>query len=136
MDNGYNPIRWQCKSNGCYLTECHPKIEIFAECFTGKIAFSDIDAITEINNKFLLMEWKGIGGQVTGGQERMFRSLMQRDDFTVFLVYGDSKTMEVFYYLRYHKNHVYKRRNGTLETLKQQFKIWERWARNDLQEWN
>jgi metallo-beta-lactamase family protein len=57
-DNGFNPMRWDCAEQGCFNHKKRPKIELFADCLPGRIAFSDIDAIAEINGNLLLLEWK------------------------------------------------------------------------------
>ena len=124
MDNGYNPIRWRCQSNGCYLTECHPKIEVFADCFPNRIAMSDIDGVVEINGHFIFMEWKGHGGKLTDGQKTLINRMTALSEKVIFfVVYGDSKTMEVTEFYRYHKDKRYHYKAG-LDVLKEHFEIW------------
>jgi len=53
--NGYNPLRWDCQKRGCFNLKRRPKIEIFAECFPGRINFGDVDGIVEINGNALLL---------------------------------------------------------------------------------
>lgn len=48
MSDGTNPLRWDCVSRGCFNRLCRPKIELFAACFPGRIAMSDIDATVEV----------------------------------------------------------------------------------------
>ena len=44
MSNGYNPMKWDCGTRGCFNAIRRPKIEVFAEVLPGRIAMSDIDA--------------------------------------------------------------------------------------------
>src|SRR5574343_1182830 len=93
--NGFNPLRWDCEKQGCFNKKNRPKIEIFAECLPGKIAFSDVDAITEINGNFLILEWKSFEGQIPTGQKIMYERLTQDKKFTVVVIHGNAETMEV-----------------------------------------
>lgn len=52
--NGYNPLRWDCERRGCFNLKRRPKIEVFAECFPGRINFGDVDGIVEIGGNALL----------------------------------------------------------------------------------
>jgi len=137
MNNGYNPIRWDCLDQGCYMHKCHPRIEIFADCFPEKIAMSDIDGVVEISGYFLFMEWKGRGGKLTEGQKMLIERLTALSPKVVFyLVYGDSQTMEVTKFQRYYKDKVVDYEAG-LDELENQFKDWvdyvyEKTGRNRL----
>jgi len=125
---GYNPMRYDCSASGCYNKTLRPKIETFAECFPRRIGMSDVDAIVEVNNKFLMIEWKARGGSVTRGQEIMFERLTKDNDlFTVYVVEGCPQTMEVTQYTRYHNNMVQRfpcSKEAGLGTLKANIKRW------------
>lgn len=97
MDNGYNPMRWNCKAQGkCYNETLRPRIEEFAACFPGRIAMSDVDGIVEIGGYFLLIEWKSAGGAVTGGQRIMFEQLTALSPrITVVVVSGEPRAPTV-----------------------------------------
>lgn len=42
--NGYNPMRWDCKGGeNCYNLKMRPKVEVFAECFPGKVGMTDVE---------------------------------------------------------------------------------------------
>ena len=129
MDNGYNPIRWDCLEQGCYMHKCHPRIEVFADCFPNKIAMSDIDGVVEINGNFLFMEWKGDGGKVSTGQHILLQRLTQLSDKVVaYVVYGDSQTMQVHQVTRYYKGNS-RDYDMQLEQLKEQFRNWGQWVK-------
>lgn len=93
--SGYNPLRHDCKSKGCFNLIHRPKIEVFHDLFPGKISFSDIDAIVEIQGNALVLEWKSTGAPIHAGQEIMWRRLTRGGIFTVFFIEGSAKTMEV-----------------------------------------
>lgn len=94
--SGYNPLRWNCNERGCFNTLKRPKIELLAEALPKRMAFSDIDAITEYRGHFLMMEWKSYKGAIPTGQRIMFERLtVPKRDTTVFVVVGNAETMEV-----------------------------------------
>jgi len=129
MDNGYNPIRWNCLDQGCYMHKCHPRIEIFADCFPEKIAMSDIDGVVEINGHFLFMEWKGDGGKLSTGQHILLQRLTTLSDKVVaYVVYGDSQTMQVHKVTRYYRGNS-KDYDMQLEQLMEQFRNWGKWVK-------
>ena len=43
--NGFNPLRWDCATRGCFNQKCRPKIELFAGCFPDRMSFGDVDAM-------------------------------------------------------------------------------------------
>lgn len=93
--NGYNPMRWDCGARGCYNLKQRPKIEQFAQFLPGRIAMSDVDAIVEVNGRFLLLEWKtGTPRDLQTGQrilaERMTAATRA---ITYVVVWGDPEFM-------------------------------------------
>ena len=123
------PLRWDCKENGCYQERCAPRLEWFSDCFPGRISMGDVDGCVEINGKFLWFEWKSVGGKLQRSQEIMYQQLMNKgDDFTVFVVSGNSKTMEVNSYEVFHagQRHYYE---GNIDNLKAKITSWSEWAK-------
>lgn len=93
---GYNPLRWNCTDKGCYNETLRPRIEEFAVCLPGKIAFSDVDGIVEVAGKFLMLEWKAKGGAITTGQRIMFERLTALSrKITVIVVCGHPREMRI-----------------------------------------
>lgn len=93
---------------------------------------SDFDGVVEMNNKFLILEWKGIGGALTLGQEIMFKKLTESGDrFTVFVVHGNSMTMEVFQYEVFFQGRREKV-SANLTQLKERFRAWSMWVMGDV----
>ena len=74
--DGFNPLRWKCENSGCFNEKKRAKIEIFAKCFPGRIAMSDVDATVEINGHFLFVEFKdGRSMDVPSGQRIYFERI-------------------------------------------------------------
>lgn len=94
-DNGFNPMRWDCEKQGCFNKKCRPKIEIFSDCFPGRISFGDGDGEVEINGKGLFLEWKSMSPNLPTGQRIMFERLTQTGLLTWIVILGNPETMEV-----------------------------------------
>ena len=123
------PLRWDCKHNGCYQERCAPRLEWFSDCFPGRISMGDVDGCVEMNGKFLWFEWKSVGGKLQRSQEIMYEQLMSKgEDFTIFVVSGNSKTMEVDSYEIFYGGfrHQYQ---GDLDSLKAKITSWSEWAK-------
>lgn len=123
-NNGFNPIRWNCLDRGCFNFHKRPKIEEFAECLPGKIAFTDIDAIVEVGGHFLLMEWKEAKGAIQRGQDLMFQRMAETGVFTCVVVVGDEKTMEVSEIKTYNVDGVSDWRVCDFSQLKEAIQSW------------
>lgn len=126
-DNGANPMRWDCTRQGCFNRKKRPKIERFADCLPGRIAFSDIDAVAEVCGNLLMLEWKD--HQDLGvGQRVLFERMTQLCPATVLIVEGDAEEMTV--------RSIRTVRNGTvspaevadLDELRQRIRNWQEWA--------
>lgn len=122
-DNGYNPMRWDCFKQGCFNQVRRPKIEIFAECFPGRISFGDIDGIVEINGKALMLEWKSSDGPLPTGQRIMFERLSKKD-ISVFVVFGDAESMEVHKLMQFTNGRQGGWENINLDGLKKRISEW------------
>jgi len=92
--DGFNPMRWDCSKQGCFNKLKRPKIEIFAECLPGRIAFTDVDAVVEIGGNLLELEWK-CHREIAEGQAIKFRRATRTCHLTVIIVEGDAETMAV-----------------------------------------
>lgn len=130
--NGRNPMRYNCEEQGCFNKKHRPKIEEFAECLPGRIAFSDVDAICELNSRFLLLEWKSFRGDIPLGQRIMFERMTGDGRFTVLVVVGDAETMIIT-----DVAFVYQGRNrgfeaSSLEDVKSRIKRWAAWAKREV----
>lgn len=92
---GFNPIRWNCSEQGCFNKKLRPKIEMFTDCFPGKISLGDIDGMAERDGAFILLEWKADGGVLGKGQEIAFRNFSKFSRCIVIVVHGNPETMIV-----------------------------------------
>jgi len=118
-------MRWKCDKDGCFNEKKRLKLGIFDDCFPGRIAFGDVDAIVEISGNFLLMEWKDAGcGDVSGGQRYMYEAMTRDEKFLVIAVYGDAEIMEIQSIQIYHNGKATPREPCTIEELKMRVKRW------------
>jgi hypothetical protein len=128
---GFNPLRWDCDGDGCFNRLKRPKIEVFAECLPGKLAFTDIDAMAEVNSRFLFLEWKGVQQELSYGQMIAFKRLttLRRRSITVVQVTGSAETMEVDSWRSMNDGtHFGSWQHGDLAALKAHVSAWARAA--------
>lgn len=123
-----NPLRWKCEQLGCYNKVARPKIEVFADCFPGRICMGDIDGLVEINGKFLLLEWKRDAREIPAGQRITYDMLVRMPDrmWTVLCVAGDAETMLVTHAMHYRHGRTW--RPASLASCKRFMARWARWA--------
>lgn len=118
-----NAMRWDCEKSGCFNDAHRLKFDVFADCFPGKMNFSDVDAIIEIDRRVLMLEWKTIA-DIPTGQRIMYERMTVDTPITVYVVVGDARDMSV------EQVGIYKdgQFNGwypcTLEKLKEGIKVW------------
>jgi hypothetical protein len=91
--NGYNPLRWDCSRHGCFNVKRRPKIEVFTDCFPGRINFGDVDGIVEVGGNALLLEWKSQAHELPIGQRILYQRLTRCGPVSVMIVIGDAETM-------------------------------------------
>lgn len=133
---GHNPMRWDCKDRGCFNIKHRPKIEIFAECFPGRINFGDVDGLVEIGGQFLLLEWKSDRTVLPEGQRILYVKLTRLAPAVVFVVLGDAEVMEVeglVVFRRGRRIPLKGHERRTIETLKDSIRAWAEWAARNKQ---
>jgi hypothetical protein len=130
---GGNPMRWKCAALGCYNELARPKIEVFADCFPGRICMGDIDGLVEINGKFLLLEWKSGPKEIPQGQRITYDVLVKIAGrmWTVLCIAGDAKTMDVTHAMVYGK--MARWEHADLWRCKRYMARWARWANQSRQ---
>lgn len=132
MENsGYNPMRYSCDRQGCFNEMRRPKIEVFAECFPGRIAMGDVDGIVEINCRGLLLEWKSDSAPLKGGQRIMYSRLTANCALSVIVVHGDAKTMEVSNYAWFAEGRMHDFIPSDLDGVKRAIRKWVEWAQKE-----
>lgn len=119
-------MRWECTWQGCFNIKRRPKIEVFDDCFAGKNELGDVDGIIERNRRFCLLEWKGSGGELTGGQRIMYERLTKHPEFTVVVVYGDAETMDVESYAVFKHGQKSRMTKASLDDVRMFFREWEK----------
>lgn len=128
MTSGYNPMQWNCETKGCFNKRKRPKIEVFANNFPGKINFSDVDGIVEIEGNALMLEWKDYGVPLPKGQEIMYQRLSKNGPITVFCVSGDAQTMDVKQFGKFHKGIWGGWIDVDMEEVQNRIRLWTKWA--------
>lgn len=129
-DNGYNPMRWDCNAEGCYNIKQRPKIEVFAECFPGKINFGDLDAsLVEINSRALLLEWKVSANEIPTGQNLAYCNLSKTGLLVAVIVAGDAEAMRVTHYGVYAGGQFTGWRTADIDFVKTVFRRWAKRAK-------
>lgn len=123
-NNGFNPLRWNCERDGCFNIKCRPKIEVFAECFPGRMNFGDVDGWIEIRGYFGVLEWKSVGGSLGLGQRLAFERFTRNAGYVVFLVEGDAETMAVKRFCTFWRGRRGPWMRGGLAHLKEWMEIW------------
>lgn len=129
--NGHNPLRYHCwERDACYVEHMKARIEMFAECFPGKIAFTDIDYRVEINRHFLEMEFKRPGEILRTGQRIAFQGLtaLLPKSYLVLIVEAEPRADIVYNYVAIRNGVVSERRSCDLDGLKQRVSEWAAWA--------
>ena len=126
-DHGVNPMRWDCAKQGCFNRLKRPKIEVFADCLPGHIAFGDVDAIVEIKGNLLLLEWKD-HQQISRGQRILYERMTRICPASVLIVEGDAEHMEVSSIRTVWGGVVLQAEPGDLEQLRQYIRNWSAYA--------
>jgi hypothetical protein len=124
--NGFNPMRYDCESQGCFNKKRRPKIELFTEDLPEKIAFTDIDAVCEINGHQLWLEYKSFEGEINRGQHLLFsrQTNYQNKHHMVLVVVADAETMVTESVKTYYCGDVSKFEKCSLIQLKAIIKKW------------
>lgn len=129
--NGFNPLRWDCEKQGCFNELRRPKIEIFADCFPGKINFGDVDGLVEINKKGLFLEWKSEKRNLPTGQRIAHKNLTHGEKLTTICVVGNPETMECTHYGFFFDGKWHDYRNSSLEEIKSFMRRWVKYTSNN-----
>jgi hypothetical protein len=128
---GANPLRWDCARQGCFNRKRRPKIEVFAECFPGRINFGDVDGIVEIGGNAMLLEWKSEARELPTGQRILYERLTRSGMCSAMIVVGDAETMlvgatSIFDHGIRYPPHGYE--PADLDCIKGRLAAWSRWA--------
>lgn len=129
--NGCNPMRWKCKEQDCFNLKQRPKIEIFAECLPGMCAFGDVDAITEIGGRGLVLEWKSYPMEPWKfqGQRLMWERFTKGAILSAIFIAGDAETMKVSHLAAFYNGKWHGWQPANLNKLKHHISNWAIWAK-------
>ena len=129
-DNGANPMLWNCEVKGCFNRVKRPKIEIFADCLPGRIAFTDVDGLVEIAGNLLFLEWKE-HTRIGTGQRILFERITRFCPAVVILVEGDARDMTVESLCIAWEGQIGPWRPATIDDLRRDIKAWAVWAKGN-----
>jgi hypothetical protein len=121
-------MQWDCKKKGCFNEHKRLKFERFSGCFPGRISFTDIDGIVEVNGNLLVLEWKE-HRHVSRGQHLLFTRWTANGPATVIMVVGDARTMTVDEIAFVYKGVVGPWQDADFEDVCQHIHDWDKWAR-------
>ena len=117
-------MRWDCDHDGCWKDKNQVKLGVFDECFPGKIGFSDLDGVVEIDGHFLLIEWKYGNSELPEGQRIMFENMTRDDRWIVVIVNGNAEKMEVSSTQVIAKGRIYQPEESSIGNLKLRCNQW------------
>jgi len=123
-------MRWDCAKRGCFNIKKRPKIELFADCLPGQIAFGDVDGIVEINGNLLLLEWKDHRA-IAMGQRILFQRMTLLCPATVLIVEGDAETMAVSSIRTVRRGIISDAEAASLDELRRRIRAWAEGAMAD-----
>lgn len=134
-------VRHSCHDSGiCFNDEHRLKFGVFDDCWQtedwhgevrqSRVRPTDVDMLIEVRGNFLLQEWKYNEGVFLPktGQGILFRMLVVRAPFTVILIEGSPRLMEVRRMAVLHGGYDSGPWDATTEDLKAVLKQWSRWA--------
>jgi hypothetical protein len=89
-------MQWDCAKAGCFNEEHRLDFSYFKPALPGRISFTDIDGVLEINGYFLFLEMKSHQNDLPRGQQICFEQLTKESDkkVVVFLC-GKAKGMRI-----------------------------------------
>ncbi len=123
------PCEAEGKITQCYFEEKCPKFDVFSNIFPRGCNFTDIDGFLELSDDsgkrhFAFLEFKSVGVRPkSGGQLVALERLVDAVDGVLWIVEGDSKTMEIVgWCIRYQGK--WRQRTGDLEALRQSIRGW------------
>lgn len=76
LDDYPETMRHSCDRDGCFLRTRSPNWGVLADVFDRGCRPADVDGCVEIGGYFLWMEYKGPGGRITAGFDRMRGALL------------------------------------------------------------
>ena len=124
-----NPVvmNWNCQRQGCFNRKKRLKFSVFKDCLPGKISFTDVDGLVEINGNLLFMEWKD-HRSLSIGQRILFERLTRFCPAVVLIVEGDAEDMTVSSISTVWDGVIGPHKEANMEDLRTQIRMWADWA--------
>ena len=123
-------MNWDCERQGCFNLKKRLKFGVFKDSLPGKVSFTDVDGLVELNGNFLYMEWKG-HRELSKGQQILFEQLTRHCPAVALVVEGDAETMTVDSVATARDGKIHKARTTNLDGLCAMITEWAQWARNN-----
>ena len=120
-------MNWNCERQGCFNRKKRLKFGVFKECLPGRISFTDVDGLVEINGNLLVLEWKEHKHTSTG-QKLLYTRWTANGPVTVMLITGDAEDMTVDEVAIVYEGAVGPWQQMGLEGLKEEIREWADWA--------
>lgn len=133
--DGYNPMRWDCRRDGCFNYLARPKIELFCHLFPGKISFGDGDGKVEINGRLLFLEWKSEPVDIPTGQRIMYERITVGDFIATICVAGEPSTMDATHYGWFRNGRWSGWRMGDFDVVCNEIRGWVQFASRTPADW-
>ena len=88
---------WACRGGrNCYIEHGALRLSVFRGCFPRGCNFGDIDGIVEIDDHFLLLEWKRPGQDLPIAQRKTIERFTEKYyKSAAIIAWGDPMTMRV-----------------------------------------
>lgn len=120
-------MNWDCQRQGCFNRKKRLKFGAFTGCLPGRISFTDVDGLVEVNGNLLLMEWKDHPALSTG-QRILFERMTLVCPATVLVVEGDAEDMTVRSIRIVWRGRISPSEPADLEGLRELIRAWSQWA--------
>lgn len=121
-------MRWDCRRDGCFNEKMRVKLDKLANCLPRRIAFTDVDGVTEVNGNLLFLEWKGNSTKLPTGQRLLYEKITYLCPAVAFVVEGNAKDMSVRSIRIYRNGHSGSEKDSSFDDLCKRIKEWGKWA--------
>ena len=120
-------LHWDCEKHGCFNRKKRLKFHVLSDCLPGRIAFTDLDAVTEIGGNLLLLEWKD-HAELKRGQRILYERMTRVCPAAVLVVEGDAEQMTVVRIRTVWQGIISPPEPANLDRLRRDIQAWAQWA--------
>lgn len=125
-------MRWDCDADGCFNQKRRLQFDRFYDLLPGRISFTDVDGMVEINGRFLMLEAKVTGSRRTipTGQEILYKRFTAAlGGSAVYVVWINAEEMAVEGYMEIRGGRMGQFVRGDMEVLRSEIRSWVQSAR-------